>query len=178
LHRTGASIVMKNKIDVFSKMVHYHENVHMYSDIIKNVLDLFEQKKYSEAFDLFSDFYFKEIHDHFRFEEIIVFPAIMTYEMNVTVHEAIKRLIEGHEVMLGLCGKIMSEKDRKEEFTDQIVQPITDYLEELRIAIGPHAELEEKLLFPMIQSDNRVRFLMGRAFVQFRSDYKDKYLSI
>ena len=168
--------MQSEKVDILTDLVHYHENVVTYAQAIKKIHRAFAQGAVPFAWRNFYDFYHTDIIQHFEFEEKVVFPAIVAGKGSVGVRELIGRLEYEHiEIKRDGAELLTLYKANKESVVEKDV-PI---IEQLLVKFGNdntrHAVLENEKLLPIIENNKRIRFLMGRAFLDYRNRYRKRY---
>ncbi len=166
----------KEKVDILSDLINYHENVFAYAEEIKKIHKSFSEGSVPKAWRNFYNFYNTDIIQHFEFEEKVVFPAIVGGKKSIAVKEFISNLLFEHIDIKQDGAKLLKLYTANRETISQDAIPI---IEDSLIKFGnyctTHAVKENNKLLPIVETNKRVRFLMGRAFLEFRNVYKHRF---
>ena len=166
----------KPKTDILRDIVHYHENAMTYVRAVGALSASFSQNSASVAWRNYYDFYTIEINRHFEFEENIVFPAVRAGKGGDAYKDLLFLLCKQHGEIKRLGAEVlMFFTANKDHVVENALPVIHRSLLNFAGHLKRHAELENEKLLPVIEGDSRVRFLMGRAFIEQRVIYKQKF---
>jgi len=156
------------KIDLLTHVTHYHENVgahlkHAFATITQDIATN-EKVKARERFALV---YEQNFTQHFRFEEEVVFPALLIWQKAREYDSLVEEYIQMHhhllnigmEITLLLCGE--DEVPLDKEGAEQLVV----LLARLHVGAMKHIEDENCRVVPLVTNDPTLRFLTARNMV-------------
>ena len=159
------------KIDILLTLADYHENIRILEQQLKELLHRFVSGATTDIRETFEIFFRHNLIYHFRFEELIVFPAVLKWQGG---KEHSRRLAE----YLTVHQKILKEAEDIVAVFNAINDGILSHDEALRIgglvarlgeATGAHAADENIHLVPLVRDTPIIRYLAGRNYITFRT---------
>jgi iron-sulfur cluster repair protein YtfE (RIC family) len=164
---------MNNVIDILTKLVAYHEDAQKYGVVLANLSKTLKENSFLLFKKKIEVFHEAIIADHFRFEELIVFPAIQSVKNHFKIQKAIIMFLDQHKKIADSTKNLMSfQLDKIEPEQLKMVQENLLYLSRQMLE---HIKAENDILMPLINSNRSIRFLMGKAFITYKSKYKKLY---
>ena len=152
------------KYDVLSRVVQYHEDVtSLFAEInryFENIEALSKEELTAKCLT-----YYDETNMHFKFEESVVFPAIRGAGIKRSIKIVMAKLTIEHKKIMDSMKNIINNPENS-------VQTIINDLKNICLQLIAHAKEEEDIVFPEIEKNNTIRFLIGRSFIAQRDSFR------
>lgn len=144
---------MKQKdewVDPLRRLIKYHEEVSEYLETLKEASDFLPEKESWSKIKSMKDFFQRNVIDHFKFEEEVIFPPLL---LGFATRETIKLILE----LQREHGNILNELEEFQKITSKMSLG-SETSEELQ-AVGKriidnlldHAKKEDKKLLPILK---------------------------
>ena len=130
------------------------------------------------TYDMFEELYKRDFVEHFKFEEMIVFPAIVAWSRNDTYTRLIDDYTRTHKELIASGIKILKKIDTtetalpKEQLRENVV-----LFAELNKRNCIHAKHEDLHIVPLLEENVTLRFLTGRNMVAYQSAFRNMNLN-
>lgn len=165
---------MKDKIDLFSQLSAYHENILKLSQIFKPVIQYIEASDIEKAKNEFSRIYIAQFIEHFNFEEKIIFPAIKAWSKDIIYRELINRYLQEHIDMRNKGNEIILKlSTANSQFSTEQIQTVINEYEMLLKTVTDHAIDENARIIPLLKNNLQLRFLSNRNMVIYKTFLHD-----
>ncbi len=166
-----------SKIDLLRDMVRYHENIKDYQTRLSTIYGSFFKNEAMTAWQEFFNFFRTDIIEHFKFEESIVFPAILKVKTDDTTKQYIAKLMATHKELVKKGITLFDLFSwNKYNISDRDAEEILNSVKAFSVDTMVHNENERKGLLPIIKESRSIRFLLGRSVITYQNIYKEKYL--
>jgi len=152
------------KYDILAHVVRYHENVKSLVDEINRYFKDIEALS-KDALTAKCVTYYDETKMHFKFEDAVVFPAIRASGLRPSIKAVMAKFSIEHTKIMDSMKNIINNPENS-------VQVIITELKHICFQLIAHAKEEEDLLFPEIEKNNTIRFLIGKSFVAQRDSFR------
>ena len=148
---------MDNWIDPLERLIKDHRDVSEYLENFKEILGfLHEEKAWSELRPI-RDFFERNVINHFKFEEEVLFPAILS---KCATLESIKLILE----LQREHGAILKELEEFQKIISESAIPLDKEITERVNIVGrriidsilPHALKEDDRLLPIIEKNRSI----------------------
>ena len=163
---------MQNKIDALASMVQYHEDLSEAKTFLSEMAGSVKTEGFSEMESRFVRFFKPKIEEHFKFEELIIFPALLTAVPAVTKSGLINRLKLEHREILYRCDRIF--ETLKQPFNQENISELTAHFVALAGALQGHIIREDREAVPLVGKNAGVRFIMSKKYLSLRNQF-DSY---
>lgn len=159
----------RDKFDMLAGITEYHEDMSRSFSKIKELQQGIADKLTPEVLASIDAFLDRSITLHFRFEDMVVFPAVARSTEDARLLKIVYTLQLQHAQVQR---QLRTYREIIDGFAKRKVSPDLDSLAlslgELRDHLFPHVELEEKEIVPYVRENRLVRFLMGKKFMELR----------
>jgi len=148
---------MDNWVDPLERFIKDHKDVSEYLGNLEEILGLlYEEKAWSELTAI-RDFFKRNVIAHFRFEEEVIFPAILS---KCATPESIKLILE----LQREHGAILKELEEFQKIISESAIPLDKEVSERVNVVGrkiidsilPHASKEDDKLLPILEKNRQI----------------------
>lgn len=149
---------MKQKdewVDPLKRLIKDHEEISEYLENLKEVLDFPPEKKTWDKIKSMEDFFQRNVTNHFKFEEEVIFPALLS---GFATQETIKLILE----LQREHGGILNELEKFQKITSKMSLD-SETSEELQAVskkiidnLLDHAKKEDKKLLPILKENRHL----------------------
>gem|GEM_PF-2753051 len=161
---------MKDKIDLFSQLSVYHENILKLSQAFKPLIEFIKAGDIDKAKIEFMKIYILEFVDHFNLEEKVIFPAVKVWSKEIKYRRIIDGYLQIHNTLRKKSGVIISKVIAKNcQFSKEQLQMLISEIEELREIVTEHAKNENTEIIPLLKNNSGLRFLSNRNLIVYRT---------
>ena len=157
------------KIDLFTQVTQYHESIGLLRTEFDRLAVFLAENDRKLSYEKFTALFRIHFFDHFRFEESVVFPALLTWKNSSEYRSMIDNYLLAHRRMLETGAEILrlfSDDDGVPE--EERVTRVLGLLGSLHDRIMRHADDENRNLVPLVSQNSALRFLTGRNFAMYR----------
>lgn len=164
---------MSEKIDLLFRIVDFHEDVAKMETDFTAVINSVAVNVPGYTLKTFEDYFQKDFVDHFKFEEMVVFPAIVAWVQEGEVIKIINAYKKIHNELLETGRNILDKFVREENKLpkENLIEIATSFVR-LNKKTCIHASHEEQYIVPLVQNNSTIRFLTGRNAVSYQEIYK------
>lgn len=148
---------MDNWVDPLERFIKDHKDVSEYLGNLEEILGLlYEEKAWSELTAI-RDFFKRNVIAHFRLEEEVIFPAILS---KCATPESIKLILE----LQREHGAILKELEEFQKIISESAIPLDKEVSERVNVVGrkiidsilPHASKEDYKLLPILEKNRQI----------------------
>jgi hypothetical protein len=166
--------MMKDKIDLFSRLSVYHEHVLQLAQAFTPIISFIAGNEIDRAKEQFTAVLKNEFVNHFTLEENVVFPAIRVWSRDKKLRRIIDEYLTVHEELLtNGNGIIMQLSVKENEFSKERAMEIVTALGNLNNLMVRHASDENEHIIPLLEHNPTLRFLSGRNMRAYHLDFPD-----
>jgi iron-sulfur cluster repair protein YtfE (RIC family) len=148
---------MDNWVDPLERTIKDHEDISEYLNNLKEILDFLDEEKAWSELRPIKDFFEQNVINHFKFEEEVVFPAILS---KCATPESIKLILE----LQREHGAILKDLEEFQKIISESAIPLDKKVSERVNVIGrriidsilPHASKEDDRLLPIIKKNRQI----------------------
>ena len=139
-------------IDPLLRLIKYHEDISEFLENLEEILDFLHEEEFWSKIKQIENFFKRNVIDHFKFEEKMVFPAVLSRAATPDSIKLILELQREHGLMLKelegfqkIISEIQFDKERHARL-NIVVRKIIDNL-------LAHASKEDNELLPILQKN-------------------------
>lgn len=164
---------MNDKVDLFSQMSHYHEQVQLVKREFIHLISIVAAGETERATEQFSHFFRNNFVNHFKFEEMVVFPALRTWSGNQKYTPLLEEYLSLHEKLLVMGSEIkLLLLSRPAELTKEYASELVVRLGTCSVMLLQHAQSENTNIVPLLKQNSTLRFLSGKNLPAFKMALK------
>ena len=142
----------KKSEDPLARLIMDHEEVSEHLEVLKEIMDFLSKKEAWSKIKLLENFFKRNVVDHFKFEEKMVFPTILS---GTTSAETVKLILE----LQGEHGRILKELEGFRKIISENTVPLNKEAslklkaagEEVICSLLEHASKEDEKLLPILK---------------------------
>jgi hypothetical protein len=163
---------MKTKeiIDSFRTLVLYHEDIIQFQNTFTGLIKGVSINKTEEMFNRFQAYILTDLDQHFKFEELVVFPAVIQKELHSSPRrKLVKQLTLEHGAFMEQATQIIKDSaDFSNNKNFEYLKQITENMGDLLGKIMQHATIENQNVVPLVKYDNNMRFVINRGYFKHK----------
>ena len=168
--------MMTDKFDILSTLVDFHENVVQIELEMHNISASLKINDPSITKNMIKESFQNVFVDHFKFEELVVFPAITEWDKERTYSKLIKDYLRIHKDLIAEGKRIISILDTNSFIgPNSRIDELTSAFTKLSIQNCSHARHEDNHIVPLINENKTLRFLSGRKMLTYQSIFKSMF---
>ncbi len=148
---------MDNYVDPLERLIKDHKDVSEYLEDFKEILGFLDEEKAWSKLEPIRDFFGRNVIAHFKYEEEVVFPVILS---KCATPESIKLILE----LQREHGSILKELEEFQRIISESAIPLDKQMSERINIVGrrimdsilPHASKEDDKLLPILQKNRQI----------------------
>jgi hypothetical protein len=157
---------VKEKIDLLSTMIVFHEDIERLDKDFHVIISSLATDIPEKTKERFTSLIQKDIVDHFKFEESIVFPVVKIWAKSVhdsRYHKIISGYLEAHKRLHGDAIHLQSAFDSLgNTVTTENISAMTTTFANFNSEMCAHAKDENEHIVSLLKENPTLRFLSSR----------------